>query len=110
MPRHRERESGLRLYEAYEPLLGRARGKDARARIEAAARETPRAGARRTVQAVEQPVIDARGAMEPDRVVDARHDEVAPQERGAMRRRGRVEQPIVRDVREQTAMQRFVVG
>jgi ABC-type transporter Mla subunit MlaD len=75
-----------------------------------AARETSRARTARTVEAVQQPVVDARGPVKPDCVIDARHHQVAAQERGSVRHRRCVEQPIVRDVRQQAEMQRFVIG
>ena len=76
----------------------------------ALAREAARTRAGRTVERVQQPLVDARVAVEPDGVVDAGHDEVAAQEGRAMRHGRRVEQPVVGHVGQQAAMQRIVVG
>ena len=91
------------LHETYEALLRGARHEHAVARVEAAARESARARTARAVEAVQQPVVDARRAVKPDGVIDARHHEVAAQERGAVRHRRGVEQPVVGDVRQQAA-------
>src|SRR5919108_5960325 len=71
--------------QADEAFLGGAGGEDAVAGVEAAARESAGAGAGGAVERVQQPFVDARVAVEPDGVVDARHDEVAAQERRAVR-------------------------
>src|SRR5262245_5215294 len=95
----REPPSGLLA--AYQPFLRGARDQAAVAREYAGARKTAGARSAGTVHGVQQPVVHAQRAVKPHGVVDARHDERRPQERGAVRERRGIEQEEVRDVREQ---------
>src|SRR5580692_3108889 len=95
---------------AHQSFLRRARHEAAGAIEEATADDTARPGRAGALDVVEQPVIDAEGAVKPDGVVDAcdlhsgRHEaDAVGVERGA-------EEREVRDIGQQVPVQRRVIG
>src|SRR5690606_28565353 len=92
----------------HQPLLRHARH-EAAVLIDGPAREAPRAGGRRAVHRVEEPAVGAEGAMEPERVVEARHLHVRVEPREGVRAEGDLQQAVVRGVGEAGAVRRRVV-
>ena len=74
-------------------------------------REKPReSGEARAVLGVEQPLVGAERAVEPQRVVEARRHDVFGEHAAAVRDQGRVEQHHVGGVSQHALMDRRLVG
>ena len=68
------------------------------------------AGGRRAVLGVEQPLVRTEGPVEPERVVEARHLEVAVEDRPAVVEQRGVEERHVRGIGQHAPMDVRVVG
>ncbi len=103
------RSSSGRLAPAHQAFLRNARHQRTPAIVDPAGGETARTGCARAGEHIEQPFVDPDRAVEPHRMVDARHREPSVESRHAMRQQGGLEQLEIRQVGQQAAMEDRVV-